>query len=236
MLSPTARLAARLPAGRDAGGGGGTRRRRTGWPRWRCATWPGCSKPHRCRARQPTGCRCAGPTAAARWPTTPTASARCWASWTPGCWPKARTCGRSRCWAPRRASTAAWPAPLRRVGAERLARQRGRRLQPVGRPPPPDATAPRVRRVGDLPARRACRCALQVRAARPHGQLLPLKADPYAREAELRPATASVVAPLPPPVPASTARQRANALDAPISIYEVHPGSWRRKVEKATAG
>ena len=64
------------------------------------------------------------------------------------------------------------------------------------------------------------------------GQLLPLKVDPYAREAELRPASASVVAPLPPPQPASTARQRANALDAPISIYEVHLGSWRRKVEQ----
>ncbi len=29
--------------------------------------------------------------------------------------------------------------------------------------------------------------------------------------------------------PASPARQRANALDAPMSIYEVHLGSWRRK-------
>jgi 1,4-alpha-glucan branching enzyme len=64
------------------------------------------------------------------------------------------------------------------------------------------------------------------------GQLLPQKVDPYARQAELRPATASVVAPLPPLQPASPQRQRANALDAPISIYEVHLGSWRRKVEQ----
>jgi 1,4-alpha-glucan branching enzyme len=63
------------------------------------------------------------------------------------------------------------------------------------------------------------------------GQLLPQKVDPYARQAELRPATASVVAPLPPLQPASPQRQRANALDAPMSIYEVHLGSWRRKVE-----
>jgi 1,4-alpha-glucan branching enzyme len=63
------------------------------------------------------------------------------------------------------------------------------------------------------------------------GRLLPQKADPYARQAELRPATASVVAPLPPVVPASTTRQAANALDAPISIYEVHLASWRRKGE-----
>jgi 1,4-alpha-glucan branching enzyme len=63
------------------------------------------------------------------------------------------------------------------------------------------------------------------------GQLLPQKADPYARQAELRPATASVVAPLPPVVPPSAARQAANALDAPISIYEVHLASWKRKGE-----
>jgi 1,4-alpha-glucan branching enzyme len=61
------------------------------------------------------------------------------------------------------------------------------------------------------------------------GRLLPLKADPYAHQAELRPATASVVAPLPAAVPPSPARQRANALDAPLSIYEVHLGSWRRR-------
>ncbi len=64
------------------------------------------------------------------------------------------------------------------------------------------------------------------------GQVLPLKADPYALQSELRPATASVVARLPPVVPPSAERQRANALDAPISIYEVHPGSWRRKPEE----
>ncbi len=65
----------------------------------------------------------------------------------------------------------------------------------------------------------------------PQGELLPQKADPMARAAELRPATASVVAALPAPVAPSPARQAANALDAPISIYEVHLGSWRRKPE-----
>ncbi len=64
------------------------------------------------------------------------------------------------------------------------------------------------------------------------GQALPLKADPYARAAELRPATASVVAPLPERVPPSAQRQRANARQAPISIYEVHLASWRRKPEQ----
>ncbi len=61
-----------------------------------------------------------------------------------------------------------------------------------------------------------------------HGEVLPARADPYALQAELRPATASIVAALPPFVPPSMARKHANALDAPISIYEVHLGSWRR--------
>jgi 1,4-alpha-glucan branching enzyme len=65
------------------------------------------------------------------------------------------------------------------------------------------------------------------------GRLLPQKADPYARESELRPGTASVVALMMPVVAPSPARQRANALDAPMSIYEVHLGSWRRKPEEA---
>jgi 1,4-alpha-glucan branching enzyme len=60
------------------------------------------------------------------------------------------------------------------------------------------------------------------------GQLLPQRADPYALRAELRPATASRVAALPPLVPSDPARRAANALDAPMSIYEVHLGSWRR--------
>jgi 1,4-alpha-glucan branching enzyme len=64
------------------------------------------------------------------------------------------------------------------------------------------------------------------------GQVLPLKADPYALQAELRPATASVVARMPPVAPASEPRKKANALDAPMSIYEVHLGSWRRKPEE----
>ena len=63
------------------------------------------------------------------------------------------------------------------------------------------------------------------------GEVLPLRADPYALQSELRPATASVVAPLPPKVLPSDKRKQANALDAPISIYEVHLGSWRRVPE-----
>jgi 1,4-alpha-glucan branching enzyme len=66
-----------------------------------------------------------------------------------------------------------------------------------------------------------------------NGALLPQKADPFARQAELRPATASVVAAMPPVAPPSPERQAANALDVPMSIYEVHLASWRRKPEEA---
>jgi 1,4-alpha-glucan branching enzyme len=64
------------------------------------------------------------------------------------------------------------------------------------------------------------------------GRLLPQKADPFARQSELRPATASVVAEMPAVAPPSPQRQAANALDAPMSIYEVHLASWRRKPEE----
>ncbi|WGY73530.1 1,4-alpha-glucan branching protein GlgB [Burkholderia cepacia] len=63
------------------------------------------------------------------------------------------------------------------------------------------------------------------------GEIL-LKADPFAFQAELRPATASVVHGLGPVVARDPARRRANRLDAPLSIYEVHAGSWRRVPEE----
>jgi len=62
------------------------------------------------------------------------------------------------------------------------------------------------------------------------GEVL-LKADPFALRAELRPDTASRVGALPQVVPSSNVRQAANALGAPVSIYEVHLGSWRRVPE-----
>ena len=64
------------------------------------------------------------------------------------------------------------------------------------------------------------------------GQLLPLKIDPYARAAQVRPDNASVVAealPLARRLP--EARMAANHRHAPIAVYEVHVGSWRRGPE-----
>jgi 1,4-alpha-glucan branching enzyme len=68
------------------------------------------------------------------------------------------------------------------------------------------------------------------------GTLLPLKADPFAFAAERPPLTASVVARLgDDPWPDESwlqQRERRVARDAPVSIYEVHLGSWRRKPEE----
>jgi 1,4-alpha-glucan branching enzyme len=63
------------------------------------------------------------------------------------------------------------------------------------------------------------------------GRMLPLKSDPVAFGSEVRPNTASIVVDLdamkrPVPSPAGV-----NALSAPMSIYEVHLGSWRRRPE-----
>jgi 1,4-alpha-glucan branching enzyme len=66
----------------------------------------------------------------------------------------------------------------------------------------------------------------------PNGQMLPLKSDPIAFGTEVRPSTASMVVDdkrLPRP---ARLEHDANALSAPISIYEVHLGSWRRKPEE----
>ena len=62
--------------------------------------------------------------------------------------------------------------------------------------------------------------------------LLPLKSDPYAFAAEVRPATASIVFDHARLAARSEVAARPNSLGAPISIYEVHLGSWRRKPDE----
>jgi 1,4-alpha-glucan branching enzyme len=68
-----------------------------------------------------------------------------------------------------------------------------------------------------------------------HSGAIFLKSDPCARAAELRPATASVVA-SPAPFAWTDAawlerRTASDWLHAPMSIYEVHLGSWRRRAD-----
>ncbi|WP_018632599.1 1,4-alpha-glucan branching protein GlgB [Neomegalonema perideroedes] len=67
-------------------------------------------------------------------------------------------------------------------------------------------------------------------------EALRLKADPVGLQAQMRPETASVLA-----APSRhewkdgawmAGRAAAQALDAPVSIYEVHLGSWRRNLEE----
>jgi len=65
----------------------------------------------------------------------------------------------------------------------------------------------------------------------PHGDLQPLKADPVGFRHELAPATASIVDHLPPKPPQAPIAQSASD---PMSIYEVHLGSWRRGDGNAT--
>ena len=68
-----------------------------------------------------------------------------------------------------------------------------------------------------------------------HGELLPLKADPHAERAERPPGTASIVAQLSRHVWQDGSwmgtRAQHNDREAPIAIYEVHLGSWRRSGE-----
>ncbi|WP_163267718.1 1,4-alpha-glucan branching protein GlgB [Chelativorans alearense] len=70
-----------------------------------------------------------------------------------------------------------------------------------------------------------------------HGEILPAKADPLAFKCEVPPATASVVDGLPAHAWEDEGwmkeRSARNDRDAPISIYEVHLGSWRRRDDGA---
>ncbi len=65
------------------------------------------------------------------------------------------------------------------------------------------------------------------------------KADPFASYAELPPATASRAWPLEyrwHDAEWMTTRARHNALDAPMAVYEVHLGSWRRRADGTFLG
>jgi 1,4-alpha-glucan branching enzyme len=66
----------------------------------------------------------------------------------------------------------------------------------------------------------------------PNGQMLPLKSDPIAFGTEIRPSTASMVIDARHMQKPVRLEHDANSLSAPISIYEVHLGSWRRKPEE----
>jgi 1,4-alpha-glucan branching enzyme len=70
----------------------------------------------------------------------------------------------------------------------------------------------------------------------PNGNMIPLKADPYAFQAEKRPATGSIVANLDAykwnDSDWMKRRAETNWFEKPVSIYEVHLGGWRRVTEE----
>lgn len=80
-----------------------------------------------------------------------------------------------------------------------------------------------------------CGLAYKFEIISAEGVRLPLKADPFARAAEMRPATASVVAPWLDHDWGDAAHRKhwatTDARRQPISIYEVHAGSWQRHAD-----
>jgi 1,4-alpha-glucan branching enzyme len=82
--------------------------------------------------------------------------------------------------------------------------------------------------IPNIPARTKYKFELKDSA----GNLLPLKADPVGSQAEMRPQTASVIDAEHPfhwqDSQWMTERAVKSARHAPVSIYEVHLGSWRR--------
>ena len=119
---------------------------------------------------------------------------------------------------------------LRRLGAQRAVGLGRRRLQLVGRAPAPDALARRLG-IWELFVPAVDEGAKYKFEIRTQDGRLRLKADPVAFHAEVPPANASVV------WEAKhrwhdeewlDRRMRSDPLKEPISIYEVHLGSWRR--------
>ena len=78
-------------------------------------------------------------------------------------------------------------------------------------------------------------CAYKYQITGTDGAVLPLKADPFAFRSELRPATASIVARPADHVWGDAAHRsfwsQADARREAISTYEVHAGSWRRRMD-----
>ena len=125
---------------------------------------------------------------------------------------------------------------VRRLGAERRRRQRHRRLQRLG--PDRHAAARRAprRASGKASSRASARARIYKYSIKPRFSAKRIdKADPFGFAAELRPSTASVVWDLESyqwhDQDWIAHRAERQAFTAPISIYEVHLGSWKRVPE-----
>ena len=125
---------------------------------------------------------------------------------------------------------------LRGLGAERAARERRRRFLQLGRPRVPDAHARRARACGSCSFPAIEPGALYKFEMLTREGAIRLKTDPFAAKMEQAPGTASIVA-----VRGlvcvgrrrrgSTRARAADHVRAPMSIYEVHLGSWARVPE-----
>ena len=119
---------------------------------------------------------------------------------------------------------------VRGLGAERAIGAGGRRLQQLGRPHEPDADAGRIGCLGDLPARRGRRRELQVRGAhrsRAISASAPTRSRSPPRCRRPRPAWCTTPSYIWRDAGWLADREAADAMTSPMSIYEVHLGSWR---------
>jgi 1,4-alpha-glucan branching enzyme len=169
--------------------------------------------------------------------TTPIPTGPCWARWTTTCSSlKARICA---------CSTSLGAHPIKHEGARacisRSGRPMPRRVSVVGDFNDWDGRRHVMRLRSDVgvweifaPGVKR-RCRLQIRDHRCPRRKTAAQGRPFARRAELRPATASIVATnLDHDWGDQAHRAHWGNVDArrqPMSIYEVHPGSWRRHAD-----
>ncbi len=130
---------------------------------------------------------------------------------------------------------------LRGLGAERAQRPDRRRLRPLGRPPPADAVDGRLGRVGALRAGHRRRRALQVRGARAATARCASRPIPSPSQCRSgpRPRRASGIRSDVPLDRCGLDGRSGRSRDpyrSPMSVYEVHLGSWMRNDDGSWLG
>ena len=201
----------------------------------RCALWTDtvCSRRASAGASPSTTSSNCRPATRSRRSRIRTASGRSWATWMPTLSRKARTCSSGTCSARDAAASKASPARRSRCGRRTRGASASSAISTRGTGAVTRCASASSAACGNSssPASEpGARYKYELEGA--SGGLLPLKADPFARYAELRPAPhrSSGMGNAAAWSDAGWMRDRAarQRRDAPISIYEVHLGSWRR--------